>query len=360
MNANEIIITYGQDPAKMTREVLERAQPAIPPNAKIGIKPNLVVARPCSEGATTSPVIVGALIEYLKDKGAHDIVILEGSWVGDSTKRAFRACGYEELSKKYGVKLIDTQKDSYVRKTAGGVSMELCSSVLAVDYLINVPVLKGHCQTKVTGALKNMKGIISDAEKRRFHTMGLHKPIALLNTLVKADFVLVDGMCGDLDFEEGGNPVIMNRVFAALDPVLCDAYIAMSMGYDVSDIGYIGLAGQYGVGSADLGNMAETVLAKDTSKAKPMSSNKAAKLAKYVDEKDACSACYANLIHALARMDRQGRLRSLDSKICIGQAYKGVQKDAVGVGNCTSGLSKSLTGCPPTAAKIVEHIQEKV
>ena len=33
-----------------------------------------------------------------------------------------------------------------------------------VDFLINVPVMKGHCQTKITCALKNMKGLIPNSE----------------------------------------------------------------------------------------------------------------------------------------------------------------------------------------------------
>ena len=49
--------------------------------------------------------------------------------------------------------------------------------------------------------------------------MGLHKPIAHLSTVVRSDFILVDNICGDLDFEEGGNPVSMNRIWAAKDPV---------------------------------------------------------------------------------------------------------------------------------------------
>ena len=45
--------------------------------------------------------------------------------------------------------------------------------------MINLPVLKGHCQTLITCALKNNKGLIPNAEKRRFHTLGAassHRP----------------------------------------------------------------------------------------------------------------------------------------------------------------------------------------
>jgi hypothetical protein len=37
--------------------------------------------------------------------------------------------------------------------------------------------------------------------------MGLHKPIAYLNKLVKQNLIIVDGLNGDLNFEEGGNPI---------------------------------------------------------------------------------------------------------------------------------------------------------
>ena len=121
-----------------------------------------------------------------------------------------------------------------------------------MDFLINVPVMKGHCQTKITCALKNMKGLIPNTEKRHFHSMGLHKPIAHLNTGIHQDFIVVDNICGDLDFEDGGNPVVMNRIWTALDPVLVDAYVCQQLHYRVSDVPYVKLAGELGVGCSDI------------------------------------------------------------------------------------------------------------
>ena len=121
---------------------------------------------------------------------------MEGSWVGDRTSEAFRVCGYEDLSREYGVQLIDLQKDKSRTYEADGMRIRVCDHVMKVGYLVNVPVMKGHCQTKMTCALKNMKGCIPDSEKRRFHTMGLHKPIAYLNKIIKQDLIIVDGMNG--------------------------------------------------------------------------------------------------------------------------------------------------------------------
>ncbi len=358
---NKIVITYGKDARKMTKDVLNKAklETVIPKGARIGIKPNLVVAKPASTGATTSPVIVEALIEYLQDHGHQNIMILEGSWVGDSTKRAFRTCGYEDISKKYGVPLFDTKNDTYSEMSYNGIKMEISNKALELDFLINMPVLKGHCQTMVTGALKNMKGCISDSEKRHFHTLGLHKPIAYLNKLISSDFILVDGLCGDLDFEEGGNPVQMNRIFCGTDPVLIDAYIASTMGYKPSEIDYIKIAGEIGVGSYDLENAEVIVLDKDTTIARPTSSGKVQKLAGYAAPKDACSACYANLIQALARLDDKGALnRFRNNPVKIGQGYKNQKAEGIGVGNCTADICSTVKGCPPSTPAILDFLEE--
>ncbi len=63
---NGIRIIYGDNPKQMVKELLEVIKPEeeIDKNSLIGIKPNLVVAKPSSSGATTSPEIVAGIIEY--------------------------------------------------------------------------------------------------------------------------------------------------------------------------------------------------------------------------------------------------------------------------------------------------------
>jgi uncharacterized protein (DUF362 family) len=108
-----------------------------------------------------------------------------------------------------------------------------------------------------------MKGCIPNSEKRKFHTMGLHKPIAYLNKLIKQSLIIVDGMNGDLNFEEGGNPVQMNRILAGKDPVLIDSYVAQLMGFSIEEVPYITMAESIGAGTADLANADIIELNKD-------------------------------------------------------------------------------------------------
>ncbi|MDR2096321.1 MAG: DUF362 domain-containing protein [Treponema sp.] len=360
MEKNEIFVIYGENPAEMVYRLAEEARLADligGRGRRIGLKPNLVVARQADGGATTHPEIARGLIDYLQKHNFKNIVILEGSWVGDRTADAFSVCGYRQLAKEKSVDLIDTQRDTARAYDCKGMKIEICDSARAVDFMINLPVMKGHCQTLLTCALKNNKGIIPDREKRRFHSLGLTKPIAHLNTLARNDFIVADGICGDLDFEEGGNPVYAGRLFAARDPVLCDAWAAVQMGYTVGDIPYIGLAEKLGVGSADPGKAAVRELnsSADGAKTPPRPSGKLRQLAGYIEEDGSCSACYAALIFALSRMG-EAELRRLKSPVSIGQGFRDKQ-GGLGIGRCCSGFSSGVKGCPPSASDILAFLR---
>lgn len=362
MLENELLISYGQKPREMVLELLAElnAAQAIPSGARIGIKPNLVVARPAWEGATTAPDLVAGVLQYLRDHGFSDLVIAEGSWIGDSTTRAFRVCGYTELAKKYGAELVDLQKDSFHRRMAGDLELSICDEMSRLDYLINMPVLKGHCQTKITCALKNMKGCIPDSEKRRFHTLGLHRPIAALNWAVRSDLVIVDGLIGDLDFEEGGNPVQMDRVLVGSDPVLVDSYVAALLGYEPEDIPYITFAAGLGLGELYTERTKLTIISDTHTTRRIKPTRQVERLASHVCERDACSACYGSLIHALARLNERGQLIRLAQKVSIGQGFQGVQRQGLGVGSCTKGFSRFVAGCPPTAKDVLDFLRRNL
>ena len=120
MEKNEIYMIYGTDYKSMTVDLLEAAnlEERIPSKkSRIGIKPNLVSPSEASWGATTHPEVVEGIIEYLKKKGFDNLVMLEGSWVGDKTSESVVVCGFDKLSERTGVPFIDTQNDKTLRKS---------------------------------------------------------------------------------------------------------------------------------------------------------------------------------------------------------------------------------------------------
>jgi len=356
----------------MAEELMERAGIAamLEPGFRVTIKPNLVVARPADGGATTHPQIVEGITRFLRGNGIDDITIAEGSWVGADTRRAFETCGYTNLSKKYGVQLLDTKRDRIVSvKGPRGADVKICESALDTDFLINVPVLKGHCQTGLTCCIKNMKGFIPDSEKRRYHSAGLSGPIAALGAAIKPNLHIIDSICGDLDFEEGGNPVESNRLILGFDPVQLDSYCAALIGYSPDEIGYLRLIKDYGVGKYY--NPADEITELHADQKPRLSRNRSAgarRFAAMIDEDGACSACYAALVYALRQtggvpkaaggMQKTagGSAKPQDARIKIGQGFIGKKPGGLGSGNCASGCDHYVKGCPPSALDIVEFL----
>ena len=362
---NQIWKLYGSDYKGMTKKLLQETgldSLIGDRKARVGIKPNLVVPSPAEFGATTHPEVVAGIVEFLQEKQFTDITIVEGSWMGDRTSEAYKYCGYKELCEKYGVPFVDGQKQKWHAVDCAGMKLNVIDYVDKIDFLINVPVIKGHCQTKVTCALKNLKGLLPNTEKSRFHRMGLHKPIAHLQTAIRQDFIVVDHICGDLDFEEGGNPVVRNCVMAALDPVLVDSYACYLMKYTPDDVPYIRMAEKLGIGTTDLESAQIINLGgykgyagKEMKEDLPRE-RKLLEVSYAVDEADSCSACYASLVGALWRLKEEGLLEKLDTPIGIGQGMQG-KTGKLGVGKCTKDFDVCIMGCPPEEDKIYKELK---
>ena len=384
MKRNEIYKIYGTDFKEMTKSLLVQSGLIDELESKmqllgrtrdtlrIAIKPNLLDCTPADYGATTHPEIVEGIIEALQENAFQSVTIMEGSWVGGNTQKAFEFCGFNDISRRYGVPLIDGQKEKSFKADCKGMGLNICSCYKDMDFLINVPVLKGHCQTKITCALKNMKGLIPNTEKRRFHTMGLHKPIAHLNSYIHQDFIVVDHICGDPDFEEGGNPLVRNCIMAALDPVLVDAYTADILGYRPHDVEYVKIAEELGVGSADLSKLKIKIIntipedgsgpgqTADGLYSESMpDTHKVLSVNYAVDDVNSCSACYSMLIGALNRLQEDALLEKLNEKIAIGQGYRG-KTGHLGVGNCTRDFEINIPGCPPAEEDIYKALKDLI
>ena len=399
MNKNELIIIEGKSAANMAEELCRRALLADMIRKKcknadplIALKPNLVGPIPAEDGATTHPEIAEAVLSYLQKNGFNRMVVMESSWVGDRTSESLLVTGYGELCRRVGVPFWDLQQDRSISVDAAGMQLNICERVKQVDYLINLPVLKGHCQTRMTCALKNMKGCIPSSEKRRFHRMGLHDPIGHLSAAVHQDFIIADVICPDLIFEDGGNPVQLDRMICAADPVLMDAYGSQILALEQEEVKYISIAAALGAGCPDTaqaevsfylekrgyeggrealpGGEEETGDKEESGAgiryvraevpALPWNRDRGRELVRlkeHVKDVDSCSACCGTLIPVLQKLDQEGLLDRIPDKICIGQGYRGMD-GFLGIGNCTSGFCHTLKGCPPSAEEMYHFLSQ--
>ncbi len=339
--------------------------------APVLLKPNLVVNKPASAGATTTPAIAEGLIQWLADHNFSNIIIAEGSGVGFSTARAFDVCGYTLLAQKFNIPLIDLQKDSSVnRKTPIG-EFKICTTIADLEAdggsLINLPLVKGHGQTRMTCALKNLKGCIPNTEKRRYHTLGIHKPVAYLNTCIKQAFALADGLNPDPYWEEGGKPQKRDLLLLAKDPVAMDSYACRLLGFSDEDVEYLCLADKLGIGDGhtsdkDIENLDDTTI-ENILRSRAQSEMKKW-IDSIVDQRSACSSCFGNLSSALRNIQEKNpdlKAQTLPS-LCIGQEFKGksLSSTQIGIGICTvSKGNKALQGCPPSKESILTFLNNE-
>lgn len=363
---SDVSVIYGTDVPDMVAKLIERHDPFrnLSSNAKVVIKPNIVVSRSRWKGNNTDPAVVEQIIIHLKEKGIHNITVGDGSGMGNSATRAFDICGYREIAAKHTVALVDLEKDSFVQKKPpmkGPFSkLEIARTVAECDFLINVPVMKAHSQTKVTCSLKNLKGVMPRQLKTAFHGRDLDAAIAQLNSVVHPDFILVDGTYGDLRSEIGSDPVEIGMMLAGTDGAAVDRVAAGSLGFQTEDIRHVALTLRYR--KIDPALISTHYLNKpsrersltvdvDYSKRYPCS----------ITAEGVCCTCLSNLLFALERLDKLGKLKK-GHHFVIGQ--KGAttfssEEVIIAAGKCATGRVKadiSVDGCPVIAGDLVQAL----
>ncbi len=346
----------------------------VAPGNKILVKPNLVMDKPHSTGAITNPELIDLLLEHLKETAPKELVIAEGSSTSASTTQAFRTSGLDKIAKKHGVKVVDLQKDRYedilVPEGKALNQAQIARTVLETDCLINAPVLKRHCQVKFTMALKNLKGCLSDKDKKRFHSLDLEQCIADLNTVIPVQLVVADATLCSLSWEGGGEPVRLDTVLAGTNQVAVDAVAAPMLGYRPEEIKHILYAHEHGLGPIDRGtiqvvpheapNHMAAVANQPESQKKDHNESVFDFSRIEVIDKGACTPCFGSFITALKRLERENnypvgtafmgqKLTDEDLKECPEKIF--------GIGNCGAkivGADRAVLGCPPDAWKIYE------
>jgi uncharacterized protein (DUF362 family) len=217
---------------------------------------------------TTHPEFVKKIIEIIRKFSDAEIIICEGSG-GCDTRKAFRELGYKEISKEFGVKLVDLNREERV-KLKNDKALKLkevwLPKILFSGYLISLPIPKEHSSALLTCALKNQFGIylskkaIKEYDKEKLeneeilvvkelqergwskgelHSIGVHESIFDLNLYRKPDLTICDGRIGVKGHELGGEEFKIGKIFSSFDPVALDSYLAKIFGIDWKRIKYL-------------------------------------------------------------------------------------------------------------------------
>lgn len=366
-----ITAIYGNEVRQMVQRLLveTRALDAVRSQDTVVIKPNLVVSRREWQGVNTDPRIIEALVEALRQCGVSRITIADGSGMGHNATKAFAVCGYKEMAKRYDLKLVDLERDRFVKKPVridGPFrSLEIAQTVLNCDVLINVPVMKAHSFTRITCCLKNLKGVMPRSLKTRFHSVDLSRAITQLNSILKPDLHLVDGIQGDLSSETGRSPVMMERLLLGTNPVEVDSVVADMLGYAPRSIRHIAYSADAGLGDCDLEQITLRSLNQPTTDLRfQPPEHYTTRFPCQITAEGACCTCMGNLIFALERL-REQQLLSHNQHFLIGQLAESAAEHAgmtIAVGQCAAAGNRDVDvcvdTCPPSAGMILRCVAE--
>ena len=230
--------------------------PKLSSDDRVVIKPNLCAIKAPETGTTTDPRVVEGIIRYLSDEfGITDIYVVESDGTQVVADMAFKLLGYEKLSKRLDVKLVNLSKSAFsikvFPKNAFLKEIKVPTIMEKADFFISVPKIKTHDSCSFTATLKNQYGCNPYPRKAIYHER-LHDAIVDLNVAFKPDSVVVDGIVamegsGPID----GIPVKMNILIFAKDPVAVDHLIARIMGINPNSVRYLVEAQRRGVGTTN-------------------------------------------------------------------------------------------------------------
>ncbi|MDD2834703.1 MAG: DUF362 domain-containing protein [Methanothrix sp.] len=226
-------------------------------DSTVFIKPNFTYPY-YKEGITTTPELLNALLEILKDRA--DRVIVGESNGGNNSftaDDAFRGHHMHKICKKTGAELINLSKVPSVlvaEKIQGkDVTVQLPKLLLdEIDCFISVPVLKVHVMTKVTLSMKNLWGCYPDT-MRCLHHNNLSYKLSLIAKKLNPKLVVIDGIYAlDGHGPMYGNSKRTDLIISSNNPVVADSLASEVMGISCKDISHILVAEKEGLGTTCL------------------------------------------------------------------------------------------------------------
>ena len=228
---------------------------------KVLVKPNLLGAFPPERGVTTDPRIISAIVQELKNCRAKEIVVGDNSGsihfdplkiakitgILDASEGCFINIAGEVVEVKVESKFMDALFISRIVKEA--------------DYVINVPKFKTHMLTTITGAIKNMFGIIPGGKKAQLHTIsrsikGFAEILVDIYQIRIPDLNIMDAIIG----MEGAGPTngkirIINKIISSENGISLDSVMAAMMGLKPDAIELLQVAKERNLGETDISNI---------------------------------------------------------------------------------------------------------
>ena len=224
---------------------------------RVLLKPNLVEPSRQSPHMTTHPVVIQAAIEVFRGWDA-DVTVGEGPGHVRDTEQALIESGVWEALADLKMTFEDLNYQEIKSVANAGRACKLKEfffpqAVIEADLVVSMPKMKTHHWMGMTGAMKNLYGVIPGIKygwpKNVLHYNGIAETVFDINASVGRRITIVDG----IDCMEGDGPILvtlkhMVLILVGSDLTAVDATMARLMQILPEQVPYLALAsGRLGV-----------------------------------------------------------------------------------------------------------------
>ncbi|MBN2535412.1 MAG: DUF362 domain-containing protein [Spirochaetales bacterium] len=204
------------------------------PGEKVLIKPNLLSAADPEKAVTTHPRILAGVCKFV-EQGGGAVLIADSPGSGipynrKSLEKCYERCGIYDIALKNSWELNYNTEYKQVSFQEGSLikQFEIIAPVLDADVLFNVCKLKTHVFMHLTGAVKNMFGVIPGLKKPGYHSKLRNKGYfaRMLIDLIRCippRLSIMDAVVGmEGNGPSGGTPKNIGYLLASENPLALD------------------------------------------------------------------------------------------------------------------------------------------
>ena len=227
------------------------------PGQRVLVKVNLLMKRRPEQATTTHPAVAAAVVRAVKRAGG--VPILADSPGGPYTKGmlsgVYEACGMKAVAQETGCILNEdfSTTTHYAQDAQVAKRLDLIGLIDQVDAVITVGKLKTHGYTTMTGAVKNLYGLVPGTTKVEYHSR--YPSAALFSQMlldicghVKPCFAIIDGIVGmEGEGPSGGRPRKIGALLGGRNAHAVDAAAARLIGLRPQQVTTLEAAAQRGL-----------------------------------------------------------------------------------------------------------------
>jgi len=226
----------------------------VKPGMRVLLKPNLISAKVPERAITTHPELVAAVAREVRKVGGNPVIGDSPGGAKRGLDRVWDKTGMKAIADRDGLELVNFEATGVVEMKCNGRTFHMSKEAVEADFIINLPKLKTHVLTLLTGAIKNIYGLIPGFRKGNYHKE-YPKPdefaeiVVDIFSLVTPGLSIMDGILAmEGDGPSSGTPRWVNLLISSTDAVALDSIVGEIIGFRPYQVPTTKIASESGLG----------------------------------------------------------------------------------------------------------------